>query len=144
VRHDLAVPVDADLGQVGTDREVSVGARRQPDLGGHRVPPGDADRHVPAGTQAVHAARRPRAGQRRQHVDRAELALQQHFGDARGGAEVPVDLERRVGVPQVRQRARGELVAEQLVRPVAVQQPRPEVDLPGLAPTGTDIGPRVQ
>jgi hypothetical protein len=44
---------------------------------------------------------RPRLRQRRQQVDLAGVALRQHLDDAGGGAEVAVDLERRVGVEQL-------------------------------------------
>ena len=35
----------------------------------------------------------------------SQVALQQHFGDACGAAEIAVDLERRMGVPQIVQSA---------------------------------------
>ena len=66
------------------------------------VPPADVHRIAAARAQAAHRAVRPRRRQRGQQVDLAALALQQHLGDPRGSAEVAVDLERRVGVEQVR------------------------------------------
>ena len=44
----------------------------------------------------------PRAGREAGEIRGAEVRLQQHLGDAGGDAEVAVDLERRVGVEEVR------------------------------------------
>ena len=67
------------------------------------------------------------------------VALEEHLGDARSGAEVAVDLERRVGVEQVRQGVPGQGLDEHLVGVVAVEQAGPEVDLPGLGPAGAAV-----
>ena len=64
----------------------------------------------------------------------AHVALEEHLGDAGRGAEVAVDLERRMGVEEVGVGAALELLAEHLVGVVAVEESRPEVDLPRLAP----------
>ena len=77
------------------------------------------DLHAAAGEQSRHFAVRKGRGQGRQQVDERGfaglhgaqaggravriVALQQHLRDAGGGAEVAVDLERRVGVEQVRE-----------------------------------------
>ena len=76
--------------------------------------------------------------------DLAVLALQQHLDHARRGAEVAVDLERRMRVPEIRQRAVAQQPLQQLVRAVAVAQARPEVDLPGAAPAGAGITARIE
>ena len=60
------------------------------------------------------AARRPSIGQGGQEVDLTGVALQEHLGDAGCRGEIAVDLKRRVGVEQVRQR-----------RASAVAVPRP-------------------
>ena len=85
----------------------------------------------------------------------AELALQQHFGDTGRRTEVAVDLERRMGVEQVRiDSATAVLmrlvsqsgivgkrhgIFQQQVRMVSVEQARPECDLPRPAPASTEI-----
>ena len=75
--------------------------------GDFAVLPLDVHGEPAAGAQALDAAGRPGAGQRGQEMDQeraialADVALQQHLGDAGAGAEVAVDLERRVGVEQV-------------------------------------------
>ena len=110
--------------------------------------PRQVDLEAAAQADAAHLARWPRRRQRRQQVDLAGVALRQHLDDAGGGAEVAVDLERRVGVEQVGVDAaaaaivrragvdEGEQPRQQLERALAIEQPRPLVDLPGQAPAG--------
>ena len=81
-----------------------------------------------------------------------EPALHQHLGDAGGEREVAVDLERRMGVEQVRVDpaaravARARVVADrpqqvlhQDVGVVAVLEACPEVDLPAERPAGAVV-----
>ncbi len=72
------------------------------------------------------------------------VTLQQHLRDTGGGAEVPVDLEGRVGVPEVGQGGVLQLLREHLVRVAAVPEPSPEVDLPGLGPAGAAVSAGAQ
>ncbi len=95
--------------------------------------------------QSAHAPGGPGGRQRRQHVQFAVVALQQHLRDARGGAEVAVDLEGRVQVEHVgREPVRPHQVPDQLVGPGAVLQPRPEVDLPRERPTRPVVTAQLQ
>ena len=108
--------------------------RRRPTSRSTSKPP---RRRMPRTRPLGHADR-----QRRQQVDLAGVALRQHLDDAGGGAEVAVDLERRVGVEQVGVDAapaaivrragvdEGEQPRQQLERALAVEQARPLVDLP--------------
>ena len=99
--------------------------------------------------QAFHRALRPRRRQRRQQQNLAVLRLNQHFDDGCRRAEIAFDLERRMRVEQVRvgaarvvdlaagaallsgARARlREQAAQHPVRPLALQEPRPERHLP--------------
>ncbi len=77
-------------------------------------------------------------------MDDVVLTLHEHLGDPRGGPEIAVDLERRMGVPEVVQGGALELLGEHLVGVVAVQQPCPEVDLPRLGPAGAAVAARGQ
>ena len=72
--------------------------------GGSQLPilPGDVHRDVAARAQTFHRACGPGLRQRREQLDFAGVALQQHLGDAGGAAKVAVNLERRVGVEHVR------------------------------------------
>ena len=68
--------------------------------------PREVDRHPAARPQPAHGPGRPGRRERRQQVQlpqRADRAvrLEQELGDARGEAEVPVDLEGRVGAEEV-------------------------------------------
>ena len=72
----------------------------------------------------------------REQPDRFLVALQQHFRDTCGGSEVSVDLERRVEVPQILERAALKKPAQQLVRTLAVAGARPEVDFVRSRPAG--------
>ncbi len=97
------------------------------------------------------------AGQRRQQLDLAGVALQQHLRDARGRAEVAVDLERRMGAEQVRidAGAAADVVGRgvagrpqkhpyQAVRAGGVPEPRPQVDLPGQRPASGLVAAQVE
>ena len=108
------------------------------------VLPGDVHLEPAARAEPLDASRRPALGQCGQQMDLARVALQQHFRYPGGVAEVAVDLERRMGVEQVRQDAILEQLHDQLVRPVAIVQARPEVDLPGGAPPGADVAAGVE
>lgn len=63
--------------------------------------PFDIDFESATRPQTAHATLGPEARQRGQQLDRAIVALQQHFGDARCCAEVTIDLEGRVCTEQV-------------------------------------------
>ena len=86
------------------------------------------------GTQALHRPAAPIRRQRGQEADKPFVALQKHLRDARGEAEIAIDLERRMLVKQVViGRLRQERV-DVLPRPLAVQQPGPVMDDPRAAP----------
>ena len=72
----------------------------------------------------------------REQPDRFLVALQQHFCDTCGGSEVSVDLERRVKVPQILERAALKKPAQQLVSTLAVAGARPQVDFVRSRPAG--------
>ena len=121
----------------------------------HTALPFEVHLEPAAGAQAAHRAIRPGRGKRRQQVDHvaairlAQLALQQHFRDARSGTEVAVDLERRMGVEQVGVNAaapagRHQEPLENLVGAVAISEARPEVDLPCLAPAGAAVAAGIE
>ena len=65
------------------------------------VAPVEIDHKGTAGAQSFHVAVAPRIGQRRQEVQTADVTLEEHFGHARRTAEVSIDLERRVHIPEV-------------------------------------------
>jgi len=72
------------------------------------------------------------------------MALEQHFGDAGGGAEVAGDLEGRVGVEEIQVGAaapayRAKQAPEDLVGAVAIGEAGPEIDFPRLAPAGAAV-----
>src|SRR4051812_4809874 len=95
----------------------------------------------------------PRTRQRRQQRDLTVVTLHQHLRDRRGGAEVAVDLERRMGAEKIRIRAAAarvvcvalaggtQLIQDQLERPLAVTKPRPPAGFPGAAPAGAFVAP---
>src|SRR5665213_538814 len=68
--------------------------------------PRDVHCEAAAGAQAIHAAGGPRFRQRGQELDLVILALQQHFSDAGGAAEIAVNLKRRMRIKHVGKRAR--------------------------------------
>ena len=53
------------------------------------------------------------------------MALEQHLGDAGHSAEIAVDLERRMEVPEIRQRAHAYKVRVELMGSVPVSGARP-------------------
>ena len=108
------------------------------------VLPVEVHHEAAARAEALDGAVRPGAGQGGQELDLAVVALQEHLGDAGGRAEVAVDLERRVGVEEVRQGVPRQGLDEHLVGVVAVEQAGPEVDLPGLAPARAAVAPEDQ
>ena len=104
-------------------------------------PDGNADGS--AGSRLMNAAspdlHRRQARRRRIRV----VALQQHLRDPGGRAEIAVDLERRMRVEQVREqprlvllvRRRHDQVLQNLVSVVAVEEPRPQIQLPAHRPS---------
>ena len=95
----------------------------------------EIDLEPAARSQARDVTVRPRRRKRRQQSNLSLVALQQHLGDCRRAAEVAVDLKRRVRVEHVRVGAlRAEQELQDVVRVVAVAEPRPEVDPPGGGP----------
>ena len=100
------------------------------------VVPVQVDLESTARPQAPHCAPRPRVRERGKQVELSGVALQQHFGDSCGCAEVAVDLKRRVRVEQVRIGPLGaQEKFEDAIGMLAVTEPRPEVDAPGRCPT---------
>src|SRR5262245_37890372 len=97
--------------------------------------PPQIDFKGPARAQALYAPFRPGRWRRRQQMNLPRVALQQHLCDAGGGAEIAVNLERRVNVEQVGQRRFGEQREQVLVSLLSVLQPRPEIDDPRAAPS---------
>ena len=69
------------------------------------------------------------------------MALQQHFRYSRTSAEVSVYLERRVEIPQVGVCTVGQQPVEQLVCPLAVTCPCPEIEFVRSRPAGGFIAP---
>ncbi len=96
--------------------------------------PGEVDLEAAARAKARDTAVRPRARERRQQVQLARVALQQHLRDPGAAAEVAVDLERRVVVEEVGQGRLGEQRRQVLVGLLPVAEPREEVHHPGAAP----------
>src|SRR5919109_3701187 len=72
--------------------------------------------------------------QSRQQADLSGMALQQHLSYACGSSEIPVDLERRMVVEQVRQRGLAQQRDQVLVGEVSFLEPVPEIDDPRAAP----------
>ncbi len=75
---------------------------------------------------------------------RSFVALEQHLRDAGRAAEVAVNLKRRMGVEEVRERVPGQRFDEHLVRVIAVEEARPEIDFPRLAPAGAPVAAKEQ
>jgi len=92
--------------------------------------------------QAADAAGRPGLRQRGQEIDDeiplaiAAMALDQHFANPGGEAEVAVDLERRVTVEEVGHGAAAQQFGAVDGGGVAIAQAGEEVDGPRAAPTG--------
>ena len=74
-------------------------------------------------------------------IDTAQMALQQHLADSCCAAEVAIYLEWRMEVEQVRVGPLRGQEAIDLVRLVAIVQPRPETGFPARAPAGRFIPP---
>ncbi len=120
------------------------------------VLPGDVGRDPAMGAKPAHRTPRPGSRQGRQQVDGVAPALQQHFRNAGGRAEVAVNLERRMGIEQVGVGAaaravvgpliidQAELARQQLQGAVAVPEAGPLVDLPAQAPAGSVVAARFQ
>ena len=85
-------------------------------------------------TQTADAALRPGFRQRRQQIDLAGMTLQQALCDGSRAAEVAVDLERRMGVQQIRVGRPRQQLLQILVCHPAVQESRPQIDDPCTAP----------
>ena len=82
---------------------------------GFSVAPFDINDHAAAGAQAGDRTGRPDLGQCGEQADFAGVALKEDFGDAGGDAEVAVDLDRRVGGPQVGEGVVGEQAGDAAV-----------------------------
>ena len=109
------------------------------------VLPRQIDLEPAARSQAGDVTVRPRRGKRRQQANLSLVALQQHLGDCRRAAEVAVDLKRRVRVEHVGVGALGaEQELQDVVRVVAVAEPRPEVDPPRGGPAGRLIAANLE
>src|SRR5581483_11382437 len=87
-----------------------------------------------ARAQTAHTAGTPRVGKRGQKVDASEMALEEHFGNPGGRAEVPIDLEWRIAVEKVWVKVGRDDVAQEQQRMIAVVKPRPETHAPRHAP----------
>ena len=116
--------------------------------------PGEIDLEAATRFQTLHRAVTPGIWQRRQQEEEAVVTLKEHLGNACRTAEVAVDLERRMGVEEVRISAapllhgtedeksvggERQLVLNEFVSVVAVEQTCPRTDLPTHAPAGRDI-----
>ncbi len=88
------------------------------------------------GAQSVNGTACPLPRQCRKQCDFAVVALQQHLGNRRRAAEVPVHLKRRMIIKQVGQRGALQKSDNVLVRLFGVTKAGPEVDDPRAAPTG--------
>jgi hypothetical protein len=75
-------------------------------------------------------------------VNCAVVALQQHFRNARGTSEVPVNLENLLtSIEQVRRRSGTQEIRQPFVGFVTILQTRPETDVPGTRPSSPRAGP---
>lgn len=106
--------------------------------------PFEIDLEAASGKKAGDFAVRPGGRKCRQQMDESQMALQQHFGNAGGAAEIAVYLERRMGVPQIVQSAVPEKIPEQFVGSVSVIQPGPLVQFPAHTPARGPVSPMVQ
>ena len=106
--------------------------------------PFEIDLEAASGKKAGDFAVGPGRRKRRKQVDESQMALQQHLGDAGGAAEIAIDLERRMGVPQVVQSAVPEKIPEQFVGSVTVIQSGPLVQFPTHTPSCGTVSPMVQ
>ena len=106
--------------------------------------PFEIDLEAASGKKAGDFAVRPGGRKRRQQMYESQVALQQHFGDACGAAEIAVDLERRMGVPQIVQSTVPKKIPEQFVGSVSVIQSCPLVQFPAHTPACGPVSPMVQ
>jgi len=108
-------------------------------------------------TKAGYFSGRPGFRQGWQQMNAACVTLDKHFAKAGGRAEIAVDLERRMGIEQVRIDAAAafaidgfcfaddiEQAAQYRVGVIAVPEAGPEVDLPGPAPAGALVAAGLQ
>ena len=77
-------------------------------------------------------------------MDKAHMALHQHFGDTRCTAKVTVYLEWSMRIPKVIQCTILQQVAIKLVSMVAIVQTSPLVQLPPHRPSGSTITTMLQ
>lgn len=106
--------------------------------------PFEIDLEAASGEKAGDFAGRPGGRKCGQQMEESQVALQQHFGDAGRAAKIAVDLERRMGVPQVVQSAVPEKIPEQFVGSVSVIQSCPLVQFPAHTPACGPVSPMVQ
>lgn len=67
------------------------------------------------------------------------MALQEHFGHTCGTAEITVDLERRMHIPEVVRCTVLQQVSVEHIAVIAVVQTRPLVEFPTHAPAGSTV-----
>ncbi len=101
--------------------------------------PGGTHGDIVPGLDAVERAVSPGSRDGGKHADQAGIVGHEHLVDAGGGAEVAVDLEGRVRIPEVGVGGVGDDVAHHLVGAITVEQLGPEVDLPSHRPAGTAV-----
>lgn len=107
-----------------------------------------------ASAQAGYRSIRPCVRQSRQEIDFPGMALQKHFRDAGGGAEVAVDLKGRMRVEEIGIKTAAGLAVdrrdgpdqpvEQSAGAIPVTQPRPKIDFPREAPAGARVSAQFQ
>ena len=127
----------------GADSQEAADARCDDSRGDFAVLPIDIYHKAASCHQAFVTAVLQIVGQGGQQVNRAVVALEEHFGDAGAESKVAVDLERRVRVKEVRICAtlreiaptgvggqEGEHILDDFVGVVAIEETRPKVYLP--------------
>ena len=87
---------------------------------------------------------RPCIGKCGKNVDTSVVALEKHFRDARRAAEVSVNLERRMCIPEIRQCTQPEQVAVEAVCAVAVTGSCPCVETVCQRLAGRLIGAQIE
>ena len=121
------------------------------------INPGAIHFESTTGTKAGYLSGWPCPGQPWQQMDGSRVALHQHLAEAGRGAKITVDLERWMGVEEVRIHPATaisidgfrspdhvEQTAEHCVRVIAVPQPGPEIDFPGAAPASAFVAAGLQ
>lgn len=106
--------------------------------------PFEIDLEAASGEKAGDFAVRPGERESGQQMDKPQVALQQHLGDAGRAAEIAIDLERRMGVPQIVQSTVPKKIPEQFVGSVSVIQSCPLVQFPAHTPACGPVSPMVQ